>query len=395
MKKTIFFAMSLLVSCTKPSAGSFTLSGHIENANVAEKVYLSYPVQKDGVWYEERDTATISNGKFRFKGQLDGTTPAYLYFDNMDGEYLYLEPAKLRLGMDRKRPFAFALSGSSIDREIAELQHALAECQQTRYESHRHVQDLNAQWAEAEEKDKDSLWSVFYQALQPCKEDIYREDSLRFNFAAEHLNYSITPHLLYLASRTQVADAKLLEQLYNRLPETSRNSILGQLAGIQIRFHAQEWGHRVGDYACDFTRTDASGSTVRLSDYRGKKYVLLDFWASWCGPCMQEVPKVRQLHARFGSRGLQIIGISCDEKRSQWLQAIEKNSLKAYPQLLSVESDDNKEGQPFFEDQTNIADIYDVTSIPAYLLIDRDGKIIARWQHIGQDQLAIIYQVLK
>lgn len=370
------------------------LSGQIENANVAEAVYLSYPVRKEGVWYEKTDTAMISNGRFRFEGQIDGTTPAYLSFDNMDGEYLYLEPTKLRLRMDRKRPYAFTLSGSSNDRELAELQLALAECQRARYESHRRVQDLNALWAEADEKDKDSLWSVFCRAVEPCKKDFFREDSLRFNFASKHLNYSITPHLLYLASRAQVADDLLLKQLYDRLPETSKNSILGQLAGIQIGFHAQEWGYNVGDNACDFTRTDASGDTVRLSDYRGEKYVLLDFWASWCGPCMQEIPKVKQLHALYGGKGLRIIGISCDEDRGKWLRAVEKNSLTDYPQVLSVESND-KEGKPFFEDQTNMADIYNVTTIPAFVLIAPDGIIVARWQRIGQEQLAWIDQVLR
>lgn len=393
-KIIIFLAISLLASCTNPPPGSFTLSGQVENANEAEAVYLSYPVQKNGVWYEERDTATISNGRFRFEGQIDGTTPAYLSFDDMDGEYLYLEPAKLRLRMDRKHPYAFTLSGSSIDRELAELQHALAACQQARYESHRHLQELNAQWVEGDEKDKDSLWSLFYQSLQPYKRDFIREDSLRLNFATEHPDYTIAPHLLYLSSRAQTADDQLLKQLYDGLPETSRNSILGQLARIQIGFHAQEWGCRVGDNACDFTRTDASGNTVRLSDYRGKKYVLLDFWASWCGPCMREIPKVRQLYALYGGKGLQVIGISCDEKRSQWLQAIEKNSLKAYPQVLSVELNDNK-GKLLFEDQINLADIYDVTSIPAFVLIDREGKIIARWQQIGKEQFALIDHVLQ
>lgn len=393
-KIILILSLSLAASCTNINQGSFTLSGQIEDAIEAEAVYLSYPVQKDGVWYEKRDTAVISNGNFRFAGRIEGTTPAYLSFDNMDGEYLYIEPAKLRLRMDRKRPYAFTLSGSSIDKEFAEFQRALAESQQMRYESHRHVQDLNAQWAEADEKDKDSLWSVFYQAVQPCKKDLFREDSLRFNFASEHLNYSITPHLLYLASRSQVADDLLLKQLYDRLPETTKNSIMGQLAGIRIGFHAQEWGYNVGDNACDFTRTDASGNTVRLSDYRGEKYVLLDFWASWCGPCMKEIPKVKRLQAQYGSKRLQIIGISCDEDRSKWLRAIEKNSLTDYPQVLSVELDAN-EGELLFEDQINMADIYDVTSIPAFILIAPDGKISARWQRIGQEQLASIDQVLR
>lgn len=109
---------------------------------------------------------------------------------------------------------------------------------------------------------------------------------------------------------------------------------------------------------------------------------------------MKEIPKVRQLYARYGSKGLQIIGISCDEDRSKWLRAIEKNSLTDYPQVLAMELGAN-EGELLFIDQLNMAEIYDVTSIPAFILIAPDGKIIARWQHIEQEQLALIDQVLR
>ena len=393
-KIILFLSLSLITSCTNPNRGSFALSGKIKNATVAEAVYLSYPVQRDGVWYEKTDTAVISNGKFRFEGQIDGATPAYLYFDNMDGEYLYLEPVKLRLRMDRKRAYAFTLSGSSIDKEFAELQHALAASQQTRYESHRRVQDSNAQWAEADEKDKDSLWIVFYKAVQLCKKDLFREDSLRLNFASKHMDYAITPHLLYLSSRNQVADDQLLQQLYDRLPRKSRNSIMGSLARIQIGFHAQEWGSRVGDNAYDFTRTDASGNRVRLSDYRGDKYVLLDFWASWCGPCMREVPKVKQLLADYGSKGLQVIGISCDEDRNKWLQAIKTNGLTSYPHVLAAEPSDDT-GTLLFDDQKDLAALYDIASIPKFVLIDKDGKIIACWQHIDKASLRFLNHILE
>lgn len=375
------------------NSNSFVLSGTVENAVDSEVVYLIYPIEKDRVWYERIDTAQIIGGKFRFEGRVAETTPAYLNFDNMDGEYLYLEPAKIKLRMDRKCPYAYTMSGLSVDRENAELQLALAESQQIRYESHRYLQNLNAQWEAADEKDKDSLWTLFYDAVQPCKIDIFREDSLRLHFALEHSDYAITPDLLYLSARRQVTDNKLLQQAYDRLPEASKHSIMGQLAGIQIGFHAQEWGARIGDNAFDFTRADASGKPIRLFDYKGG-YVLLDFWASWCSPCIREVPKVKELYAQYSNKGLQIIGISCDEDRNKWLQAIEKNELTAYPQILAVESGDDT-GKLLFEDQQNISDLYGIESIPQFVLLDKGGKILARWQHLGQEQFTYFNKILK
>ena len=111
---------------------------------------------------------------------------------------------------------------------------------------------------------------------------------------------------------------------------------------------------------------DTTGTIHRLSEYVGHgKYVLLDFWASWCGPCIGSMPMMKDIHNAYASRGLQIIGISFDSERDKWISAIKRLELP-WLQLSDLKGWDSAG-----------SDIYGVRAIPETVLIDPDGKIVA------------------
>lgn len=132
-----------------------------------------------------------------------------------------------------------------------------------------------------------------------------------------------------------------------------------------------------GDAAPDFALTDFNGKPLRLADYRGK-LVLLNFWASWCGPCLEEMPRLSALQRNFGARGLQVIGVSMDDEAAPAKGLLAKRPVD-YPIALG----DEKLGERYGG----------ILGLPQSFLIDRHGLILARYK--GEADISQIEATVK
>lgn len=122
----------------------------------------------------------------------------------------------------------------------------------------------------------------------------------------------------------------------------------------------------VGAQFIDFSMADMDGKMHKLSEYVGKgNYVLIDFWASWCGPCRAEMPNVKKAYEQFHPKGFEIVGISLDNNKEAWLGAVKQLGM-TWPQLSDLKAW-----------KCEAAQIYYIKAIPATLLIGPDGKVVA------------------
>ncbi|WP_249219679.1 peroxiredoxin [Chitinophaga sp. HK235] len=120
----------------------------------------------------------------------------------------------------------------------------------------------------------------------------------------------------------------------------------------------------IGATAINFTQNNVSGKAIQLTDYRGK-YVLLDFWASWCGPCRAENPNVLDNYEKYHKKGLEILAVSLDDKKAAWLKAIKDDGL-TWEHVSDLKGWKNE-----------VAKEYNIRAVPSNFLLDKDGKILA------------------
>jgi peroxiredoxin len=150
--------------------------------------------------------------------------------------------------------------------------------------------------------------------------------------------------------------------LFAKLSKENKATAFGKKIETFIKLNQEI---TIGSQSADIKLPAPDGKILSLSDYRGK-YILLEFWASWCGPCRRENPNLVQTYNEFKDKGFEIFGVSCDANEADWKKAIEKDGL-IWPQVSELKGG---------EDSASL--IYGVFEIPTNYLIDRQGKIIAK-----------------
>jgi peroxiredoxin len=189
-----------------------------------------------------------------------------------------------------------------------------------------------------------------------------------FNFIQKHSGRVTSAFIVVANNMMQAMDMTQLEQIANGFDAKT-----GQSQWVKtIRDHVASFKRTaIGQPFPDITLKTPDDQPVSISDYAGKgKYVLLDFWAAWCGPCRNANPRVVELYRRYREKGFEIVGISLDQSKEAWVKAIKDDNL-TWPHMSDLN---------YW--QSAAAKLYSVSSIPHTVLLDKDGKIIAKGLYV-------------
>ncbi|MDR0865938.1 MAG: AhpC/TSA family protein [Candidatus Symbiothrix sp.] len=362
MKRIGLFALCLLaLNACAQKENTYSLTGKIGNYNDPAEIYLQYVENNDVV----SRSGKLKDGKFSFEGTILSPT----------GGRLVILPKGGKINNNRpyEESLSFILSDEKIEVNSPDLlQNATISGSKLNAE-HRQLTDSIA----AMNTKVDLLVQEYRKApfeLANSKEYALGVERRYQTLQAEIINTYMTFIKEHPDSYASVLAIKELEQQTNNI-----NLADSLLKGLSPEIQNTDEGliltkrigtsklTAIGSVAPDFTLNNAKGEPVSLSDFRGK-YLLIDFWASWCGPCRRENPNLVNIYNWYKNRNFEILGVSIDQPTDKygWTTAIEKDHL-TWPQLLDVT------GQ-----KESVALQYNISTIPQNLLLDPNGVIVAK-----------------
>jgi len=355
MKQFFIVCIFAFTSILAQAQVDFVVTGKLSNTTDGSKMTLYY-TNTEGK--SAQDSARVLNGQFIIKGKAQAPAKVYIFMahpkkDNLsksvlESQYFFLEKGTTTITGTDKIADA-KITGGKSQQEYLLLQ------SQTGVLLKR-MAELTELFKPVYAAKNDTAMKKISAEARPLMDKI---NALQDAFILKHPDSFVSLDLL--TDKTQVIDTETFLPFYNALSKEVLNSPLGKKITAKLNLAQKTAIGKV----FDFTQADDKGNPFTLSSLKGK-YVLVDFWASWCAPCRKENPIVVKAYEKYKDKNFEIVSISLDESKTAWLNAakmdglnwIHVSDLKGWKNEIAVE--------------------YGITAVPQNFLVDPEGKIIAK-----------------
>lgn len=362
MKQLFFIALAASLSISS-FAQNFVIKGNVSGLTDNSLVYLSNPAN-------EKDTlakAKVTKGSFVLKGKLEDIDSRFLIFPSINKKtVLFIGNDNVTVTGKAEDVYNLEVSGSSSHKDYEDF--LLYVKPLNDYVEYYRSMMQTAPSAST----RDSMGIMMNTAYNLYQGSLERFISRKNNSAVAGLA------LAYSYDTDPNKDAQLVERRLGMLTASAQKQKYAQQ--LQQMLQDGKIG-AIGSKAIDFTQNDQNGKPVSLSQFKGK-YVLVDFWASWCRPCRLENPNVVAAYNQFKDKNFTVLGVSLDQNKENWLQAITADNL-TWTHVSDLRYWSNA-----------VAQLYRIQSIPQNLLIDPNGVIIGKNLR-GEELLSKLKELIK
>lgn len=373
MKKIITLISLVTIIFASCNKSSYSIDGQFSDNTYDGKTVYIYHVEEDSTGTPQPvvlDSAVVKDKTFK----INGTAPeevglGVLLVGKIEEFAMYdptafapvnfvLEPGNIKFTSDANRQIT--LAGTPRNEEMNKV--------------YAHTNKLNVIQKEIINSGKtgEEAMMEYQQRAEPLTKDL---QTATYDFTKANMANKVGEYYFMMAAQNTFTLEQINELI--QLADTAfqnKENIKNFIAAINRPIPNE------GNPYADARLMDTNGNAVALSDYVGKnKCVLVDFWASWCGPCIQEMPSLVKMYNMYKPKGLEIVGISVDDDKTKWLDAIKTHKM-SWVQLADA--------------STEASEIYNVQTIPHTILIDQNGTIVAKNLR-GQELENKIAEILK